>query len=344
MLKAIMRLLIILTIITTLTIGILLLYNNGRTYFNDDTLTGNTIGNIYNGGLFCERDGKIFFSNDKANGSLYVMNSDCTNIQRLHNDKAVFINVDDNYIYYVRANDTHDNNTELMMFYNTGVFRIKRNGSDLYSYTGKPCAYLFLNDNDLFFQKYDIGSGLSLYKNKIDGKHERLLIKDAVIPALVMDDKLYYAGNSATPGISTINLKSFTKYPLYEGSYYLPIFKDEYIYYIDTAKDNKIYRMLTDGSSSELMADFHCRTYNISDNGKYLYYQVDDGINNGIYRIKTDTFVTEQILPGDYKQIHITAKYVFFKDYDNSNTYVMNVDGINNAIIFDPEPTVPKKR
>ena len=230
------------------------------------------------------------------------------------------------------------------MFYNTFVFRININSSDLFSYTGKPSAYLFLNDNDLFFQKYDIGSGLSLYKNKIDGKHERLLIKDAVIPALVMDDKLYYAGNSATPGISTINLKSFTKYPLYEDSYYLPIFKDEYIYYIDTAKDNKIYRMLTDGSSSELIAAFHCSTYNITDNGKYLFYQVDDGINNGIYRIKTDTFETEQILPGDYKQIHITEKYVFFKDYDNTNTYMMFADGINNAIIFDPEPTVPKKR
>ena len=231
-----------------------------------------------------------------------------------------------------------------MTFYNTGIFRIKRNGSELMTYTVKPSAYLILNGNDLFFQKYDTGSGLSLYRNQIDGKQERLLINDAVVPVMASADKLYYAGTAKHFGISSFNLKSYTKKLVYDGSYLFPIFKNDYIYYLDSSDDNKLYRMLSDGSEPELLAAYHCSTYNITNSGKYLYFQIDDGINNGIYRIKTDTLATELLLPGDYKQIHVTSSYVFFKDYDNSNTYVIAADGINDVNLFDPEAAVSKKK
>lgn len=344
MLKSIKRLFITLIILTALAVGIIFVYNNGRTYFNDDNVTGNTAGNIYNGGLFCEKDGKIFFSNDKADGSLYVMNSDCTNIKKLRDDKAVYINVDDNYIYYVRANNTRENNKGFMMFFNTGVFRIKRNGSNLMAFTGNPGAYLTLKGNNVYFQRYDAGVGLYLFRYQIDGKLERLLIKDAVIPAKITDTTLYYAGYSEDHNINELNLQSYTAHPAIEGSYYYPIYKGEYIYYINVADDYKIYRMRIDGSGQELMVDYRCSTYNITNSGTYLYYQVDDTVGNGMYRLNLKTMKTEQLLAGNYKQLHVTDNYLFFKDFDNTNTYVVNADGINDVNVFDPFASDSKKQ
>ena len=81
--------LITLFIITAITIFGILYYSSGRTYLNDEELVGNTAGNIYNGGLFCERDGRIYFSNDNDDGSLYVMNSNSTNFKKLHTDRLL---------------------------------------------------------------------------------------------------------------------------------------------------------------------------------------------------------------------------------------------------------------
>ena len=36
---------------------------------------------------------------------------------------------------------------------------------------------------------------------------------------------------------------------------------------------------------------------------------------------------TKVLLDGHYKQIHVTDNYVFFKDFDNKNTYMVSADG-----------------
>jgi len=336
MLKSILRLIISLTVITILATGALYLYNKGRTYYNEDDAIGNTAGNIYNGGLFCEIDGKIFFSNDKANGALYVMNSDLSNIRMLRSDKAVFINVDDNYIYYVQANDTRSSNLDHMMFYNSGVVRIKRNGTSPLVYTTSPSSYLTLKGNTLYFQRYDAGTGYRLYKFQIDGENERPLLKDKAIPVHVTDDSLYYTLLADDRNIYRLDLKSFLSYQAYEGSYLYPIFKNDYIYFIDMADDNKIYRMNTDGSDKELLVDSRCSTYNITNSGIYLYYQVDDNKNNGLYRLNLKTMESVKLTEGDFKQLNVTEKYVFFRDYDSSNTYIISADGIAEVNVFDP--------
>lgn len=337
MLKSILRILIALAVITLLAAGALFLYNLDRTYFNDEEEAGNTTGNIYNGGLFCEQDDKIYFSNDNADGSLYVMRPDCTGFKKITTDKAVYINVDENYIYYVRANNTRENNQGgFLMFNNTGVFRIKQNGSGLKAFTGNPGAYLTLKGNDIFFQRYDVEVGLYLYKYRIDGSEERCLAEDAVIPSAVINNSLYYAGYSKDHNINSTDLSSFTTHSVFEGSYLYPVFMGDYIYYMDVSDKYKIYRMYRDGTQPALLVNKRCSTYNITNSGKYLYYQVDDTKHNGIYRMNLETLKEELLLEGNYKQINVTENYVFFKDFDNTKTYVVTADTISEVNVFDP--------
>ncbi|MBP1755538.1 MAG: hypothetical protein H6Q59_1936 [Firmicutes bacterium] len=337
MLKTIVRVLIFLGIVTVLGVGSLLIYNSGRTYFNEDNEVGNTSGNIYNGGLFCEQNNKIYFSNDAADGSLYVMDSDLSNIKMVYGDKAVFINADDNYLYYVRANNTRENQTgNIFMFFNTGVYRLNHNGKGLKAFTGNPGSYLLLYGNNIYFQRYDVEVGLFLYRYQIDGKMERLLLQDAVIPTTVMDNALIYNGFTKDHNINALDLSSYTFHPKFEGNYYYPIFNGDYIYYLNLDDNYKIYRMNCDGSNPTLIVNERCSTYNITDDGKFLFYQVDGGKHNRICRMNLETLVNETLLEGDYKQIHITSNYVFFKDFDNTNTYIMDPNGIADVSTFNP--------
>ena len=67
---------------------------------NPADTVGNTAGNLYNGGTFCEAAGKVYFSNPYDGGSIYSMNPDQSNIKKVIGASASFINAAGDYIYY----------------------------------------------------------------------------------------------------------------------------------------------------------------------------------------------------------------------------------------------------
>lgn len=337
LLSTVKKVLLTLIIITAMATAGVFLYSWNCTFLNDEELIGNTAGNIYNGGLFSEKDGKIYFSNDNDDGSLYVMNSDTTNIRKIHSDKVAYINVDENYIYYLRANNTRENSSgNILMFNNTGIYRINQNGKNLKLISRNPGSYVTLKGNHVYYQNYLVNEGLYLYRNQTDGLLERLLLKEAVIPAAIIDNKLYYTGVNKDHNINYLDLSSFTSGTYITGNFAYPIFFGEYIYYMDQSDNYTIHRMNMDGTDRSLVVDERCSTFNITNSGKYLYYQVDDLDKSKICRLNLDTMQSEVILKGHYKQIHVTEKYVFFKDFDNINTYQISADGRPNPEIFNP--------
>lgn len=337
MLSKVKKTFIILFLITIVTVFGILIYTSGRTFYSKEDEIGNTAGNIYNGGLFCEQEGIIYFSNDADDGSLYAMSSDCTKFRKVHSDKAVYINADEHYIYYLRANNTRENSkASILMFNNSGVYRIKQNGSNLKAISNKPAAYLTLKGNNLYFQKYDVEEGLHLYRNGIDASSERLLLKDAVVPAAILDGKLYYTGYSKDQNIHYMDLSGYNTKTYLEGNFAYPIFRDDYIYYMDISNNYKIYRMNHDGTEVTALVDERCSTYNITNSGKYLYYQVDNNANNRIARLNLETMEHETIQEGNFKQIHVTEFFVFFKDFKGDTTYILSADGVPRLGTFNP--------
>ena len=84
--------------------GILFSRYLNRTQFPQNDQFGNLAGNLFNKGLFCERNGVVYFSNPKDNFALYSMDSAGTNFKKLSADVCAYINADDHYIYYTRNN------------------------------------------------------------------------------------------------------------------------------------------------------------------------------------------------------------------------------------------------
>ena len=59
-------------------------YRGNKIPSNPEGTIGNTAGNLNNGGLFCEYNGRIYFANPKDSNCLYSMNVDETDLQKLY--------------------------------------------------------------------------------------------------------------------------------------------------------------------------------------------------------------------------------------------------------------------
>ena len=122
---------------------------------------GNTAGNIYNSGLFCENDGYIYFSNFSDDGNLYRMTTDFTKFEKLHNDKVAYINADEHYIYYVRQNYKRITSDTLFKAYACGICRLNKDGTRFKSITSDYAAMTVLYDNNLYFQIFMVHISLT---------------------------------------------------------------------------------------------------------------------------------------------------------------------------------------
>ena len=88
---------------------ILLSFKSSVKKLPEDTI-GNTAGNLNNGGLFCEYDGKVYFSNAYDSGTLYVMNPDETGVKKMNESGVSYINASESYlVYYQEGVHTDDN-------------------------------------------------------------------------------------------------------------------------------------------------------------------------------------------------------------------------------------------
>lgn len=336
--KTILVIIILLFITGT---GIYFIHKESRTYFSSNYRTGNTSGNLSNNGLFCEQDNLVYFSNPNDDGTLYSMNQNGTDFKKLSNDKVAYINADEHYIYYARRNNERkDNKHSVLDFNNTGLYRIKRNGAKIMNLYSKLSDAMNLYQNYLYYLRPIDGNAPGLYQVKIDGTEEKRISNEQISPSSIVDGIIYYSGIKNDHGIHALDLSTGFSTILYDGNTYQSIATKEYIYFLSQADHYSIQRISIDGANLETIVPQRCFTYNISLDGKHLYYQVDDTQNNGIYQLDLNTYESTLILSGNYKNIHITSNCVFFQVFDSDITYQFEIGNQNNqAEIFLP-PTL----
>lgn len=309
-----------------------------KTYFNDESEIGNTAGNLLNGGLFCEDNNVIYFSNPNDDGALYSMDLNCKNFKKIHSDNVSYINAAGKYIIYVR--DNHKRNKSAGNFFNfnnVGIYRINRNGSKIKMLYEDPAKVTTLKGNYVYYQHYNVDDGLKFYRVKIDGSDEKKLSDDPIIPSSFSGNSLYYNGQKDDHNIYQMNTESTSSSVLFEGNCYNPVATDKYIYYLSLEDDYAIGRINKDGSNPKILVNERVSFFNISSSGKYLYYQVDGGNNNGFHKLDLETLENKTLLEGDFNSIHVTSNYVFFKEFDSKKIYRLTA---SNDSISEFKPPV----
>ena len=326
-------------VVTILIIVALFLVNyfQQRVPENPKNTLGNTSGNLQNGGLFCEHNGKIYFSNPSDEGRLYVMDKDLSVSECLSDDTAMQINAAGNFLYYSRRNDTRKKDSgNIFIFKNVGLYRMTLEGKRPKTLYNDAVGYSLLSGNYLFYQHYSDEKRTECYRTDITGKNSQKIHNDLILPAVSMDNRIFYTGVSEDHYIHSMNHDGGEDQVVFEGNCAQLISDGERFYFLDLNNNYGISCVNKDGSGyTQLVSEF-ISTFNISADGQTLYYQVDGGDHNGIYSFDLDTQTQSLVASGDYNSIHTTSQYVFYKDFHTEKFYVMEYGE-------DPEPFTPEK-
>ncbi len=314
-------------------------WNSGVHYYSDESTTGNTSTNLLNGGLFAKSGDMIYFANPYDQNSLYSMDTELKHVKKLYNDYTSYINAAGKYIFYTRRNDKKGNESKaLFSFSTTGLYRLNTSGQGLKQLYKEPSQTLNLLGNHIYYQRYDQKEGLQLFRVGIDGKKDTMLLKEGAAP-VIANDTIYYTGVDSDHNIHKLPVSGGSPSVVYEGNFTGLSYVNGFLYCMDMDNDYTLCRL--DLSTQEMthLTQVRIATYNVSNDGSTVYYQVDNGKDNGLYVLDTNSGAQTELRSGNYNFYHIIDNYLFFEEFDGSAAYVMN---LSNEQIEDFHPNKEK--
>ncbi|MBE5914228.1 MAG: DUF5050 domain-containing protein [Pseudobutyrivibrio ruminis] len=306
-------------------------YINTVTYYNDPGTNGNTIGNLYGNGLFCETDGVVYFSNPNDSGRIYKMNPDESDIEIVANDSVYFINADSHYLYYSR---NHNDNADFVLDVNTeSLCRMTKKNKKVIILDQANCNAAALAGNRVVYFHYDSEDATSLYMVGIDGEERVQLSKAAIDPRCMVGETLYYSGVERDHNLHSMNLDTKDSTYVSSENLWLPIIDGNTLYYMNLDENNRVFRSTLSGDNKTGITTYGTSGYNIS--GNYLYYQSIKGNPDGLYRVDLTTGAELLLAEGEFNNINVTSKYVYFADYYSGTTFHV-ANGSTEVGLFNP--------
>ncbi len=292
---------------------------------NDISTVGNTGGNLNNSGLFCESNGKVYFSNSYDNGCMYSMNADETDFQKVTTSSVSSINTAGDYLYYFMDSGSGGKGMGYVIR-TMGIYRSRLNGSDSACLVRDGSINMQLVGDYLYYQRYNNQDFTTLHKIKTD-KSENTLIYDGIInPASCNNGIIYYNGTEQDHYLYALDTRTDTISTVYEGDLWYPVYYQDYIYYMDLSMDYSLCRYsLSSGTVEQLTSD-RVDAFNVG--GSYIYYQKNDSDTPALMRMRLDGSELEMVAEGVYSNINMTSQYVYFNDFfDEINTYRTPLEG-----------------
>ena len=311
---------------------------SGRVIPNTEGAVGNTACNLYNGGLFCEDDKKIYFSNLNDRGALYSMSKELTDFEYMQEDTAGYINNTSNYIVYSRLNYTRNDTVKrVLQFSYSGIYRVAKKGSHaiggIYAY---DVGAVGLIGNKVYYQRHEKDGNMNLYCSSLDGKNEELLLEEKVVPGTLTSSKIYYGGAEGDHYIYSFDPVTKQKVVIYKGNCYQPALIGGNIYFISLSKNYNIAKIDEYGQNPTILVEEKCSFYNVTPNEQYVVYQVDDAKNNRLEMMNLSTLEKTVIKTGDYNSINIIGDRVFFREFGTDEVYYFSLSSPSQVENFNP--------
>lgn len=319
--------------IIVLVVGICLI-NSKQTAMNNGYTNGNTAGNLYNGGYFCEWNGTIFFSNPSDLGKLYSMDSGGGNLKKLVDDIPTYINVDDDYIYYARNNTADSLDLNFGTLNRNALVRVNHNGKNAVVLDKEPSIYAALLGNYVYYIRYTEEEASTLWKVRIDGDEQEKVMQEAVFTCSTDGQYFYYNGMYTDGDIHKYDTASGTTSVVYEGNCYKPIVSGSDVYYIDGETNYSIVHTDLNSKNPTYVTTDSVDAFNVY--GSYIYYQRFDEDGSALCMIKNDGTEFCVIQEGDFCDINVTSQYIFFRDFHSGTVYYAPRNNPTNITIFSP--------
>lgn len=316
-------------------------YFTGRIPENPAGTVGNTAGNLYNGGYFCEdSEGRVFFSNSYDNGSLYVMNADETGVEKISSNTVNSINAGGDYLYYYMSDSSASTGLGFVRRV-IGVYRSDKEGDDIETLSRDPATTLLLVDNALYVQSLPDSGGIHLLKLSTDGEEETILSTEKIFPASAYNGRIYYNDNTNSHFLYQLDTYTDATSVVVKYNMWNPIRQGDYIYFMDIRENYRLCRYNLSEDIIEVLSSDRVDTFNVTDN--YVYYQKSSETQPGLIRISLDGSEEVMIAEGVYNNINTTSRYVYFQEFGNElatyrvahgDTEVSEFFAASNAVVI----------
>lgn len=306
-------------------------HRNNSVPKNPAGTVGNTAGNLYNKGLFCENDGLVYFANAYDNNALYVMRPDESELKKLISTEVSGINADGKYLYYYQGGSGSGTGLGYMIS-TTGIYRVdKKNPKNITCLDRAIGKYVLLADNTVYYTDSD--ATVSLKKVTTDGKDKKVLLELDILPVSVQKSTFYYMNNTDNLHLMALDLNTGSSRQVLAYDVYMPIIEGNMIYGIDIHDNYSLISMnVTDGTRTLLDSE-RTDMINVTDN--YIYYQTS-GETPQLKRIRRDGSDMEIVANGVYSNINATSQYVYFTKFGSDiPVYKTPTYGAVNVTNFD---------
>lgn len=311
-----LKLILIISTIVIAFAGLLLINHfSGRIAPNPPGTVGNTAGNLYNGGYFCEdSEGNVFFANSYDSGSLYVMNADESQIKKISSSSVKSINVGENHLYYYMSDSGASTGLGFVRRV-IGVYRSDKDGDNLKTLSRDPAGTLLLVDNHLYVQSIPDNGGIHLLKISTDGKEEAVLSTDKIYPASAYNGRIYYNDNTNSHFLYQLDTNTDATALVVKYNMWNPIRHGDYVYFMDILENYRLCRYSLSENVIEVLSSERVDTFNMTD--EYIYYQKSSETQPGLMRISLDGSEEIMLTEGVYNNINVTSRYVYFQEFGN---------------------------
>ena len=289
--------------------------------YNDGYVNGNTAGNLYNNGLFCEYGNYIYFANPDDGNRLYRMNRNGSDMEKICNDSVASINVDENYIYYVRTGG--DSTSDFSFFhYNTNsLCKIRRDGKgDVIILDEAPALYASLVGNYIYYLHYDTETATTLYRVKIDGEGMQQVSTEPYFTCATNGQYIYYNGLDGDHNIYQYDTATGSQSLLYKDNCWMPIVEGNYVYFLDLNDNYSLAKVdLTTQEKTTICDDF-VECFNLY-NGT-IYFQ-RSGKEPALCKVDVDGTNYSVIRNGVYNSLNIAGNVLYFVEFSSEELYRM---------------------
>ncbi len=297
---------------------------------------GNTPGNLYNLGMVCEYDGKVYFHNYNDKGTLYRMNPNETEVKKVIDESVAYINAAGNYLYYYQNHDNNEGADLSFLSRNLGIYRSTLAGKGTVCLQKAPVTSVVLIDNDVFYQYFDDIYALTLYKKHIDNSKEIQLTNEPVYPVCAANSTIYYAGQKNDHNLYAYDIKTDTSRKLFDCNISNPVVSGGYVYYMNNEENFTLCRRSLNGGDEEVLTDDRVDCFNVVNN-TWIYYQKNSRTEPALKRMSLDGGNNEIIMYGNFTEINSSSMYVYFRPFDNDTTvYHQLVNAPANPQLFSP--------
>lgn len=311
---------IILTIIVSLLIvaaivAVILFSRDNSVPDNPSGTLGNNSGNLYNGGLFCEYDGKIYFNNSFDNHYLYSMDADGSNVELIAKVPAKFICCAGKYIYYYHDEKVKDKYLGLTGS-PAGIYRISmKNHKKTLNLDRTASLGMNIIDSKVYYLHNDPQKGLTFYSSDLDGKNRTQISEEQIYPNSVRNGKIYYSNILGDCTLHEFSTSSSSSRAFLVDKCYQPILSDNVIYYANIEDNYALYSYSFSDDTVRKLCKDRVDAFNVY--GNVIYYQRNSSKSPCLIRMRTDGSNPEVVEEGNFCNINCTSSYTYFQPFDD---------------------------